>query len=110
MNWRILNVEYRESDGYIKTVYSVLESKELIGENELFARKIFVNDFNDPIDENFIPLEELQPETVLEWVKSGLDVELEETQLQQHLDAELKQHNQTEVKKGFPKHWTQNQS
>lgn len=110
MNWRILNIEYRELDGYVKTVYSVLESKQVINENELFARKVFVNDFNDPIDENFIPLEDLQPETVLEWVQSGLDVELEETQLQQYLDSEAEKHNEPKTKKGLPNHWTRNQS
>lgn len=110
MNWRILNIEYRESDGYIKTVYGVLEHKQMIGENEHFARKIYIKDFNGEIDENFIPLDKINEQTVIEWIQIDLDVELEEKQLQQQFDLEVKKHNEAETKKGLPQHWIQNRS
>ena len=67
-NWKVLEMNHQESDGYVVEVTTVCEKKDGPG----YARKVFISEYEGVPGTGYIPYEDLTEEVVLSWVKDDL--------------------------------------
>jgi hypothetical protein len=72
MSWKILDMQHKTSDGFVIQVSSCYEVKDGPG----YARKVFLQNFEEVVGPDFIPYENLTEETVIGWVKESLGPEV----------------------------------
>jgi hypothetical protein len=68
MSWKILDMQHKTSDGFVIEVSSCYEVQDGLG----YARKVFLQEFEETAGPEFIPYENLTEETVIGWVKDKL--------------------------------------
>mgnify|MGYP000974021295 CR=1 FL=1 len=86
ITWKIERLDYEVVDGAVTQAHWRVLAEQ---DNELATAYGSVGFNPDPEDPDFVPLEQLTEEIVLEWVKAQLDVEAIEGGLQGELNSKI---------------------
>jgi len=82
--WRILNLDYKQENGYVITAWVSLQAQD--DETKSVVRRMYAIDFEDEITEDFIELKNLTEQKVFEWVFQKIDKEKQEEAIQIQLE------------------------
>jgi hypothetical protein len=101
-NWTIYDVKYQTTDGLVISVtYGYVATLESIMDRHVGQVQLQ----GDPTSSQFIPYEQLTPETVVQWVKSSLgqeQVSQIETQVQNAATQKQAAREAQTIKSGLP--------